>query len=250
MVHPLSFGFNNETAATNTFQQRQTAAVAGAPQAARAEFAQLVGALKSEGVSVCVVEDSIHPAKPDAVFPNNWVSFHENGTVVLYPLQSASRRPERRQDVVDKAVTELGFKVAHLLDLTHYEKQGHFLEGTGSLVLDHVERIAYACLSARTHAEVFTDWAHELDYEAVSFTAADRQGVPLYHTNVLMCIGERLAVVGTEAIAPADRAHVLGRLQAGGREILEIGHNELERFAGNMLELGTWDEALGTRACW
>ncbi len=245
MVLPGSFGFNEETAATNTFQQRQAVPDPHAAQAARAEFGQLVRALRSEGVSVCVVEDSADPAKPDAVFPNNWVSFHDDGTLVLYPLQSASRRVERRQDVIDSAVTELGFRVSHLLDLTHYESAGHFLEGTGSLVLDHPQRVAYACLSPRTHAEVLSDWACELDYEVVSFSAADRQGVPLYHTNVLMCIGERLAVVGSEAIVPADRDRVLDRLRASGRELLEIGHDAIERFAGNMLELGTWDEALG-----
>jgi hypothetical protein len=245
MVLPGSFGFNEETAATNTFQQRQAVPDPNAAQAARAEFGQLVQALRSEGVSVCVVEDSVDPAKPDAVFPNNWVSFHDDGTLVLYPLQSASRRVERRQDVIASAVTELGFRVSHLLDLTHYESAGHFLEGTGSLVLDHLQRVAYACLSPRTHAEVLTEWACELDYEVVSFSAADRQGVPLYHTNVLMCIGERLAVVGSEAIVSADRGRVLDRLRASGRELLEIGHDAIERFAGNMLELGTWDEALG-----
>jgi hypothetical protein len=245
MVLPGSFGFNEETAATNTFQQRQAVPDPNAAQAARAEFGQLVQALRSEGVSVCVVEDSVDPAKPDAVFPNNWVSFHDDGTLVLYPLQSASRRVERRQDVIASAVSELGFRVSHLLDLTHYESAGHFLEGTGSLVLDHQQRVAYACLSPRTHAEVLTDWACELGYEVVSFSAADRQGVPLYHTNVLMCIGERLAVVGSEAIVSADRGRVLDRLRASGRELLEIGHDAIERFAGNMLELGTWDEALG-----
>lgn len=245
MVLPGSFGFNEETAATNTFQQRQAVPDPNAAQAARAEFGQLVQALRSEGVSVCVVEDSVDPAKPDAVFPNNWVSFHDDGTLVLYPLQSASRRVERRQDVIASAVTELGFRVSHLLDLTHYESAGHFLEGTGSLVLDHQQRVAFACLSPRTHAEVLTDWACELDYEVVSFSAADRHGVPLYHTNVLMCIGERLAVVGSEAIVSADRGRVLDRLRASGRELLEIGHDAIERFAGNMLELGTWDEALG-----
>jgi hypothetical protein len=245
MVLPGSFGFNEETAATNTFQQRQAVPDPNAAQAARAEFGQLVQALRSEGVSVCVVEDSVDPAKPDAVFTNNWVSFHDDGTLVLYPLQSASRRVERRQDVIASAVTELGFRVSHLLDLTHYESAGHFLEGTGSLVLDHQQRVAFACLSPRTHAEVLTDWACELDYEVVSFSAADRQGVPLYHTNVLMCIGERLAVVGSEAIVSADRGRVLDRLRASGRELLEIGHDAIERFAGNMLELGTWDEALG-----
>ena len=245
MVRPASFGYNPETALTNTFQQREGAAVPAAASAARDEFERLLRALTSEGVSVCAVEDSATPAKPDAVFPNNWVSFHEDGTLVLYPLQSASRRLERRQEVIDAAVRELGFSVSRRLDLTHFEAQGKFLEGTGSLVLDNVERVAYACLSPRTHPEVIETWARELHYEAVTFTATDRAGVPLYHTNVLMCIGARAVVIGSAAIAPADRGRVLEHLETSAREIIEIGHEEIGQFAGNMLELGTWDEALG-----
>jgi hypothetical protein len=243
MVRPRSFGYNPETAVTNTFQQPPGEGSGAA--AARREFEQLVRALASEGVAVCAVEDSAAPAKPDAVFPNNWVSFHEDGTLVRYPLQSASRRPERRQEVIDAAVRELGFTITRLVDLTHHEGEGRYLEGTGSLVLDHIGRIAYACLSPRTHPEVVAEWARELDYEAVTFTATNRAGVPLYHTNVLMCIGARTVVAGLEAIAPADRERVLARLKSGGREVIPIGHREIEQFAGNMLELGTWDEALG-----
>jgi hypothetical protein len=244
MVRPKAFGYNPETALTNTFQQ-ETPGATDAGAAARAEFEQLRRALESEGVSVCAAEDSNPPAKPDAVFPNNWVSFHEDGTLVLYPLQSASRRFERRQEVIDVAVRQLGFQVSHLLDLTYFEGEGKYLEGTGSLVLDNVERVAYACVSPRTHPQVVEEWARELGYEPVTFTATNRAGIPLYHTNVLMCIGARAVVVGSEAIAPADRARVLARLAASGREILEIGHEEIGHFAGNMLELGTWDEALG-----
>jgi hypothetical protein len=142
-------------------------------------------------------------------------------------------------------VRELGFTVSRRLDLTHYEAQGKFLEGTGSLVLDNVQRLAYACLSPRSHPEVIEAWARELHYEPVTFTATDRAGVPLYHTNVLMCIGARAVVVGSAAIAPADRERVLARLRGSGREIIEIGQEDIARFAGNMLELGTWDEALG-----
>jgi hypothetical protein len=243
MVRPRAFGFNPETAVTNTFQQ-PPGGESGAAEAQR-EFEQLVRALASEGVSVCAVEDSAAPLKPDAVFPNNWVSFHEDGTLVVYPMQSASRRPERRQEVIDAVVRDLGFTVTRVLDLTHHEAKGEFLEGTGSLVLDHIGRVAYACLSPRTHAAVVAEWAQELNYEAVTFTAANRAGVPLYHTNVLMCIGARAVVVGLEAIVPADRERVLARLKASGRELIPIGHTEIERFAGNMLELGTWDEALG-----
>jgi len=245
MVRPRAFGFNPETAATNTFQRKGGKKDADATSAAREEFEQLARALIGEGVSVCTVEDTEKPPKPDAVFPNNWVSFHEDGTVVLYPLQSTSRRAERRMDVIEKAEEELGFSESRLVDLTHFEGQGKYLEGTGSLVLDHTERVAYACVSPRTHPDVAQEWARQLRYEPVIFQAANRSGVPLYHTNVLMWIGGRAAVIGTEAIAAADRERVLARLAASGREVVEIGHQEIERYAGNMLELGTWDEALG-----
>lgn len=245
MVRPQAFGYNPETALTNTFQRPQEHADGDAGALARREWAQLVQALESEGVAVCTAEDSALPVKPDAVFPNNWVSFHEDGTLVLYPLQSASRRFERRPEIIEAAVRELGFKVSHLLDLSWFEGERKYLEGTGSLVLDHVARVAYACLSPRTHPEVLREWTGALGYEAVSFQASDHAGVPLYHTNVLMCIGARAVVVGAEAIAPDDRGRVLERLAGTGREIIEIGHEEIARFAGNMLELGTWDEALG-----
>ena len=245
MVRPRAFGYNPETALTNTFQRPREHADGDAAALAGQEWAQLARALESEGVTVCSVEDSALPVKPDAVFPNNWVSFHEDGTVVLYPLQSASRRFERRTEVIEAAASELGFKVSHLLDLSWFEGEGKYLEGTGSLVLDNVARVAYACLSPRTHAEVLGEWTQALGYEAVTFRAADRTGVPLYHTNVLMCIGARAVIVGAEAIAPDDRGRVLERLAGNGREVIEIGHDEIARFAGNMLEFGTWDEALG-----
>jgi hypothetical protein len=249
MIRPAAFGYNPDTAATNVFQSpapdASAAAAADARTQARAEFEQLARALESEGVSVCAVEDTPAPAKPDAVFPNNWISFHQDGSLVLYPMQSASRRPERRQEVIDEAVKRLEFRVSHFLDLSHFEGEGMFLEGTGSLVLDHVERVAYACASSRTHPALVAEWARELNYQPVIFQAADRAGLPLYHTNVILSIGARVAIVGSAAIAPADRERVLGRLRASGREILEIGHEEIAQFAGNLLELGTWDEALG-----
>jgi len=244
MVEPKAFGFNPDTARTNTFQHAGADPTAAQAQAL-VEFRQLARALESEGVAVCAVPDTAAPVKPDAVFPNNWVSFHEDGTLVLYPLESASRRPERRQAVIESVIERLGFRVAHLLDLTYFEGQGMFLEGTGSLVLDHAARVVYACASPRTHPALVAEWAQELHYEPVVFQAADAAGVPLYHTNVAMWIGERVALVGTAAIAAADRERVLGRLRASGREVLEIGQREIAQFAGNMLELGTWDEALG-----
>ena len=245
MVRPASFGYNPETATTNRLQRPPASAVDGERTRARQEHEGLAAALESEGVSVCVVEDTAAPPKPDAVFPNNWVSFHEDGTVVLYPMQAESRRRERRQEVIEAVAERLGFAVARTVDLTSHEAEGRFLEGTGSLVLDHLERTAYACVSARTDPVVVEEWCRELGYEPMVFSAVDRAGVALYHTNVMLCIGEKAAVVGAHAIVPADRGRVLERLRGTGREVIEIGHAEIERFAGNMLELGSWDEALG-----
>ena len=245
MVKPCGFGFNPDTAATNAFQKAPLAPDPHAQSLALQEFEQLARALTAEGVEVCVAEDSAQPPKPDAVFPNNWLSFHECGTLVLYPLAHRSRRAERRQEVIDAAVRKFNFKVKHFLDLTGFESQGKYLEGTGSLVLDHCERIAYACVSARTDPQLVREWARELKYEPVLFSATDRSAVPLYHTNVCLWIGARVAVVAAEAIAAADRERVLASLTRSGREVICIGQGELEHFAGNMLELATWDEALG-----
>ncbi|MEJ1965711.1 MAG: arginine deiminase-related protein [Gammaproteobacteria bacterium] len=246
MIRPAAFDYNPETAVTNSMQQRPGIVGASAHNdLARAEFQHMVNALQSEGISVCAVDDTPQPPKPDAIFPNNWVSFHSDGTVVLYPMHTENRRIERRRDVVDSAAEQAGFKITRVLDLSHHESEGRCLEGTGSLVLDHTNRVAYASVSPRTHPAVVDEWARELGYTPVIFRAMDRMGAPVYHTNVLMCVGERFVVVGTEAIAPDDRATVLGQLRASSREIVEIGHNEIEQFAGNMLELASWDEALG-----
>jgi hypothetical protein len=244
MVRPQAFGYNAETASSNAFQQQAGSLPADAAAGAE-EFARLAGALASEGIEVCVAQDSAIPAKPDAVFPNNWVSFHADGTLVVYPMAHGSRRAERRQEVIDHAIRCSGFKVRHFLDLSWYEGQGRYLEGTGSLVLDHVHRLAYACISPRTDPDLVTEWGRELGYQPVIFNAASRSGVAFYHTNVCLWIGARVAVVGAEAVAPADRERVLGHLRAGGREVVTISHAEIEQFAGNMLELSTWDEALG-----
>lgn len=245
MIKPAAFDYNPETAATNRMQRPAVGGGREAAAAALAEFDALVRALESEGIDVCAIEDTPDPPKPDAVFPNNWISFHADGTVVLYPLHAPSRRRERRPEIVDAVCARLGLRVSRVLDLTAHEAEGRFLEGTGSLVLDHRERIAYASLSPRTHLELVRHWCGELGYEPLLFESADRAGVPLYHTNVLLSLGERAAVVALEAIAPADRGRVRERLLASGRELIEIGHEQLGAFAGNMLELASWDEALG-----
>jgi len=246
MIEPAAFDYNPETAATNSMQRRpaETAATSS-NERAKAEFRQLARALESEGILVCVVQDTPVPPKPDALFPNNWVSFHSDGTVVLYPMHAENRRCERRRDVIDAVAARTGFKVARVLDLTHHEREGRSLEGTGSLVLDHVNRVAYASISPRTHPAVVEEWARELNYEPVLFNALDRAGQPIYHTNVLLCVGERAVIAGTGAIAPADRDRVLERLRSTGREVIELTLDGVEQFAGNMLELASWDEALG-----
>jgi len=245
MVRPAAFAYNPETAVSNAFQRPPESAGDACSVAARAEFDGLAAAVAGEGIGVCVVEDTPEPPKPDAVFPSNWISFHGDGTVVLYPMQAESRRRERRRDAVEAVTGQLGYEVSRLIDLTGHEGHGRYLEGTGSLVLDHRNRIAYACLSPRTDEQVLEEWSGELGYRPVVFHAADRGGVPLYHTNVLMCIGEQVAVVGLDAIAAPDRERVLAQLRDGGREVIVIEQSQVERFAGNMLELASWDEALG-----
>ena len=242
MVRPRHFGFNAETAVTNRFQQSGASEHTAAQ--ARAEFDAFANALAAEGVKVCIAEDADSTRNPDAVFPNNWVSFHADGTVVLYPMQAASRRGERRAEVIDAVVRDTGFRVTRTVDLTHHESQGRFLEGTGSLVLDHLERVAYACRSPRTHESVAREWAHELGYDLEMFTATDARGTAIYHTNVVMSIGTRVAVVASECIDPADRGRIINRAGAA-REVLAITEEEMQAFAGNVLELGTWDEYLG-----
>jgi len=248
MVRPKHFGFNAQTAVTNRFQQPGsdgwTSSTVIAQRALR-EFDAFAAALAAEGVSVCVVPDSDSPPKPDAVFPNNWVSFHADGTVVLYPMHAENRRAERRQEVIDAVVRDTGFKVQRLLDLTAHEKAGRFLEGTGSLVLDHPARVAYACRSPRTDEDVAREWAREMGYQLEIFTAVDESGTPIYHTNVALHVGTRIVVAALDAIAVSDRGRVEQRLRDSGRDLLAIDHAEMRAFAGNMLEVGSWDEYLG-----
>jgi hypothetical protein len=252
LVRPAAFGFNAETAASNALQR--SPALAGATGAtgnasavarARAEFDGLRRALESEGVGVVVAEDTPQPAKPDAVFPNNWVTFHVDGTVTLYPMLAPNRRLERRREIVAAAAAASGFAIRRWVDLSGAEADGRYLEGTGSLVLDHVGRVAYACLSPRTDATLVELWCTEFGYAPVMFEATDAAGRPYYHTNVMLSIGTDFAVVATESIAPRDRERVLGELAASGREIVAIDRAAVAGFAGNVLELGSWDEALG-----
>lgn len=239
MIRPARFGANPETADSNRFQRGEPDA--GAPEVARREFDGLVERLRDAGVAVEVADDTAEPAKPDACFPNNWVSFHDDGSVVLYPMMAPSRRAERRAEPVAQ-LRNAGFRVARTIDLSPWEARGEFLEGTGSLVLDRCHRIAYACRSPRTTARALADFAGRLGYRAVVFDALGPDGRPAYHTNVLMAIGERFAVVCDEAIPdPHERAAVLRELRDAGHEPIGISVAEMNGFAGNLLALRAAD---------
>jgi hypothetical protein len=236
LVRPAHFAFNPQTAGSNRLAS--PASLAAAPSlAALAEFEALHQALRAAGVRCCVVPDTALPPKPDAVFPNNWLSFHADGSLVLYPLYAPNRRAERRAGIVAAVQHELGFRERRRLDLSERERQGRFLEGTGSLVLDHVGRLAYASRSVRTEPSLVEEWAAWMGYEPVVFDSCGRDGQPLYHTNVLVSIGARHAVVCSAALSVKDRGRVLERLRASGRTIVDISIDALYGFGANILEL-------------
>jgi hypothetical protein len=238
MIRPLRFASNPLTAASNRFQGRNPDAPAQQQRDAAREFDGLRAALETAGIDVIAVPDTPEPEKPDAIFPNNWVSFHADGRVVLYPMLAPNRRTERRAEIIDMLGRDHGFVVREIIDLSFHEANGQFLEGTGSLVLDRVHRVAYACLSPRTTLAALGDFAQRLNYDVVAFDAVDRDGAPVYHTNVLMNVGEKTAVICTEAIRDDDqRTAVLARLRGTGHEIIEITMDQVSAFAGNMLEL-------------
>jgi hypothetical protein len=219
---------------------------------ARIEFDLLAGRLRDTGVEVLVVEDHEDLQTPDAVFPNNWVSFHHDGTVVLYPMMAPSRRPERRRDIIEK-LQNAGFHVSRVIDLTDHEDHGRFLEGTGSVVFDHAERIAYANLSPRTNEQVLNELCGMLGYRSVTFRALQETGDPILHTDTTLSIGDRFAVFCGDSIADSDRKRVLDSLKAAGREMISIDSKQMERFAGNVLQIGTKNSgsvlAISTSAC-
>ena len=245
MVRPAAFGFNPQTAASNAFQHPPhapavvpaTLASAEIQSLALREFDRLAGSLERSGVAVIVAEDTREPEKPDAIFPNNWVSFHADGTVVLYPMLAPNRRAERRENVLVKVVGAGGFRTTRTVDLSAREARGQFLEGTGSLVLDRRRRVAYANVSARTDLDVLGDFAQQLDYDVVTFESTDGAGRSVYHTNVMMAIGTAFAVLCGESIADRDRRAAVHSMLESGREVIEIGFAQMQAFAGNLLEL-------------
>jgi hypothetical protein len=239
MIRPVCFAGNVQTAASNRFQNLDDQQTASAMQAqALAEFDQLVAVLRAAAVQVQVLDDTAKPHTPDSIFPNNWVSFHADGSVVLHPMLASNRRLERRDDLLPYLNAQ-GFQIQQVIDLTHYEANSKFLEGTGSLVLDRIHRVAYACLSPRTDLDVLGEFVQRLDYELVIFNAVDGDGMPIYHTNVLLCIGTHFAILCTAAIVAHEQAAVLHALRSSGHEVIEITLAQMHAFAGNMLELQT-----------
>ena len=236
LVRPVASAFNTETATSNAFQRKVDVDDQTALRLVQAEFDAFASKLRSCGVDVEVVEDTISPAKPDAVFPNNWITFHPDGRVVLYPMHARSRRLERRMDIVNRLRKK--FEVREVVDLSGYEEEGRFLEGTGSMVMDHVNKVAYACLSPRTDKDLFLHVCGLLNYRPVYFHAYDQHGKEIYHTNVMMCLGEGFCIVCLPSVTdPADKKKMMDSLRDTGHTIVDISYDQMNHFAGNMLTL-------------
>lgn len=264
MIRPLRFTFNEETAVNNAFQTAPgaaapsgssgafsgaavpaadlSAATVSAAETAQAgaarEFDDFVAQLRASGVDVIEVADTPEPFTPDSIFPNNWVSFHHDGTLVLYPMFAANRRLERKDSVIQEIKER--FEVRKTIDLTSWENKGEYLEGTGSMVLDRDMRLAYACLSPRTDAAVLEDWCRRLQYQPILFNAVDSGGLPIYHTNVMMCVADAYVVICLESIPHLDeRDMVVRTIKESGKVLIPISLTQMNHFAGNMLQVQT-----------
>lgn len=234
MIRPVDFKFNEQTAGNNKFQQASEQSEV--QQQALQEFDGFVKILRDNGVEVTVIDDTLEPATPDSIFPNNWVSFHEDGSVYLYPMFSENRRLERRKEILE--FLEKSFEISAINDLSFYEDANIFLEGTGSMVLDRANKIAYACLSVRTEVEAFNDFCQLAGYKSVIFNAVDSANFPIYHTNVMMCIGDKFAVICLDSITNLyERDFVQKALGLSGKEIINISLDQMNHFAGNMLQV-------------
>lgn len=236
MVRPTSFGFDSQTAASNAFQNKPTESREEIVARADAEFQRAVDTLSARGIEVMVFEDDATPAKPNAVFPNNWLSTWPDGRVYLYPMATESRRIERSPAVLDSL--KKYFHVSDVIDLTGSEHDGKFLESTGVMIFDHAHKIVYGCVSVRCDAELFRQHAAELGYTSMLFHAYDENGVAIYHTNVLMGVQESTAVVCLDAITDtAERAALVQLLESTGHTVVDITHAQMNSFCGNVLEL-------------
>jgi len=236
MIRPGRFYPNPETAADNAFQRTRHLGSDALTLMARKEFDAAVQTLRATGVNVHVFEDTAEPEKPDAVFPNNWISAHHDGRIALFPMYSALRRRERRRDIIEELRKR--YRVTEVIAYSAFEDEGCCLEGTGSLVFDHLNNIAYVSLSNRSSPKMIQRFADDFSYEPVIFTSIGSNGEPIYHTNVMMCIGTAFAMVGLEMIRnKAERQQVRARLEKAGKEIVELSADQIANFAGNAIEL-------------
>lgn len=235
LIRPAHFGFNEETAESNSFQRKDIIET-NLSEIAVQEFDFFANSLAKKGIELTIIEDTPLPVKPDAVFPNNWISMHADGRVILYPMCTPNRRTERRMDVVEKIKEQ--YRVTHIIDLSDWENKNKFLEGTGSIVFDHVHQTAYACSSLRTDKDLFLHVCSLLSYKPVFFTALDDRQKEIYHANVVMNIGEKFAVVCMDAIPSAlDRKLIIDSLEDNKMELIEINFPQMMAFAGNMLSV-------------
>lgn len=241
MIRPVAFRMNEQTAVNNYYQKVLDGLLPATVNAkAQLEFDEFVIKLRAVGINVTVVEDTKSPDTPDSIFPNNWISFHENGDVALYPMFAENRREERREDILD-LLEEDGFKIENIVDYTSAEEDGFFLEGTGSLLIDRANGKAYCALSPRADEELFIEFCEDFDLAPVIFEAfqtVNGERKLIYHTNVMMCLGETFAVICADCIDDKkERKMVLDNLKADGKEIILITEDQVNNFAGNMLEL-------------
>lgn len=238
MIRPVQFAFNPQTAVNNAFQ------VAGGTgdlqKQAFQEFNEFVDKLRQKNIEVIVVDDSPEPHTPDSVFPNNWISFHEDGTLILYPMYAENRRLERKAGVIE--AIEKKFRVEKKIDLTSFETENRFLEGTGSMVLDRQNKIAYACLSPRTDMDLLNRFCTEMFYHPVVFHSVDEHNRPIYHTNVMMCVADRYVVICLDTIPdPQEKKLIAETISGSGKKMITITLQQMKEFAGNMLQVKATD---------
>lgn len=241
MIRPVQFRYNEQTAVNNYYQKAlERLTSENANQKAQLEFDGFVEKLRSKGVNVVVINDTKDPDTPDSIFPNNWVSFHEDGRVGLYPMYAENRRLERREDIIESLKGD-GFAITGIEDLTHTEAENKFLEGTGSMIFDRENKIQYAAISERTNPDVIKKFEQAFGYKSVLFTANqthEEKRLPIYHTNVMMCMGDKFSVICLDSIDDTnERQTVVSSLESTGKEVIEITEEQKEHFAGNMLQV-------------
>ncbi|WP_042492262.1 citrulline utilization hydrolase CtlX [Aequorivita sublithincola] len=240
MIRPVAFRMNEQTAVNNFFQEDIALKNAEINTKAQAEFDAFVRKLRAVGVNVIVENDDLRTDTPDSIFPNNWISFHENGDIGLYPMFAENRRRERREEVLIRLESE-GFLINNVYDYTEAEEEGIFLEGTGSLLLDRINHKAYCALSARADEELLIEFCEDFEYLPVIFTAnqtVDGKRLPIYHTNVMMCLAEKFCVICLDTIdEPSEKKNIVQHLKKDGKEIIAITEAQMHSFAGNMLQL-------------